>query len=107
MSSALRKIQRAINRRAVKQLFTQVFINRQVWDDFEAEIKSLPEDDRPRDATIAVHSLIASWVQGRRDARRLNKGGLVQIAGQLPGDAPEGELARKLREEYEKEPKAS
>ena len=100
MSSALRKIQRAISRRAVKQLFTQVFINRQVWDDFEAEIKSLPEEDRPRDATIAVHSLIASWVQGRRDAKRTNAGGLIQVAGSLPGNSPEGEVARRLREEH-------
>lgn len=100
MSNTLRKMARGIERKAIRQLFVQVFVNRQVWESFEEQLKDLPEDDRPKDATTALHSLIATWVQGRIDAKRRNAGGLIQLAGQLPGDCPEGDLTRRLRGEH-------
>jgi hypothetical protein len=54
----------------MKKLYVQVFVYRPLWEDFEAAIKALPEDQRPRSAEEAVHSLLGSWVQGRRDAVR-------------------------------------
>ena len=96
MSNTLRKNARGIDRQALKRLTVQVFIYRQLWEDFETELKALPEQERPKDTTTAVHALIASWTQGRLDARRKNTGGLIQVAGTLPGDA-EGQLTRKLK----------
>ena len=100
MSNTLRSIRRGIDRQAVRQLFVQVFVNRQVWEEFEAELASLPENERPKDANQALHALIASWLQGRRDAKRKNVGGLIQVAGSLPGDT-EGQLTRQLKAEHE------
>ena len=97
--SKLRSMRRAINRKAIKQLFVQVFFNRQLWEEFELELAKLPEDDRPKDATVGLHALVGNWLQGRRDAKRKNVGGLIQVAGPLPGDAAGGELSRKRREE--------
>ena len=99
MANALRKIKRGIDRRAIKQLYAQVFFNRQLWEEFELELAKLPEDERPKDATIGLHALVGNWLQGRRDAKRRPSGGLIQVAGTMPGDAP-GELARKLRAEH-------
>ena len=96
MSNTFRKVQRSIDRRAVRQLFVQIFVNRQVWEEFEAELAQLPEDERPKDANQALHALMASWLQGRRDAKR-RKDSLIQVP-QLPGDQ-EGELTRRLRVE--------
>ena len=96
MSSALRSIRRGIDRQAVRQLFVQVFVDRQVWEEFEAELATLPEEERPKDANQALHALIASWLQGRRDAKR-RKDSLIQVP-RLPGDqGPEGELTRRIR----------
>ena len=99
MSNALRSTRRAISRKAVKQLFAQVFFNRSLWEEFEIELAKLPEDERPKDATIGLHALVGNWLQGRRDAKRKNVGGLIQVAGTMPGDIPGGEVTRKLREE--------
>ena len=99
MSNALRSTRRAINRRAIKQLYAQVFFNRSLWEEFELELAKLPEDERPKDATIGLHALVGNWLQGRRDAKRKNVGGLIQVAGTLPGDAAGGELTRRLAKE--------
>ena len=100
MSNALRKVKRGIDRRAIKQLYVQVFFNRSLWEEFEIELAKLPEDERPKDATIGLHALVGNWLQGRRDAKRKNIGGIIQVAGTLPGDTAEGELTRKLRGEH-------
>lgn len=97
MSNPLRKIQRGIDRKAAKKLYAQVFVYRPLWEDFEAAIAELPEGQRPKDATLAVHSLLGSWLQGRRDAAR-KETGLIEIAGRMPGDVG-GELTRRLKEE--------
>ena len=98
MSNSLRKTQRAINRKATKQLYVQVFVYRPLWEDFEAAVKELPEADRPKDAVTAIHSLLGSWLQGRRDAKHKERG-LIEIAGRMPGDI-EGELTRRLKGEH-------
>ena len=95
MSNALRTSRRAIDRKAIKQLFVQVFFNRSLWEEFELELAKLPEDERPKDATIGLHALVGNWLQGRRDAKRKNVGGIIQVAGTMPGDTP-GELTRRL-----------
>jgi hypothetical protein len=100
MSSPLRKIQRGIDRAAAKKLYVQLFVYRPLFEDLEAALAELPEADRPKDAVTAIHSLIGSWLQGRRDAKR-KETGLIEIAGQLPGDKM-GELTRRLKLEEEK-----
>ena len=97
MSNALRKTRRAIDRVAKQQLYVQVFMYRPLWEEFEAAIAELPKADRPKDAVTAVHSMLGSWLQGRRDAKRKEKG-LIEIAGRMPGDI-EGELTRRLKGE--------
>lgn len=99
MANALRKTRRSIDRAAKRQLYVQVFVYRPLWEDFEAAIAELPEDQRPKDATLAVHSLLGSWLQGRRDAKR-KESGLIEIAGRMPGDVV-GELTRRLKGEAE------
>ena len=97
--SKIRSMRRAIDRTAIKQLYVQIFFNRSLWEEFEIELAKLPEDERPKDATIGLHALVGNWLQGRRDAKRRPGGGLIQVAGTMPGDVP-GELTRKLRGEH-------
>ena len=96
--SKIRSMRRAIDRTAIKQLYVQIFFNRSLWEEFELELAKLPEDDRPKDATVGLHLLAGNWLQGRRDAKRRPSGGLIQVAGTMPGDT-EGDLTRRLREE--------
>lgn len=98
MSNTLRKIRRHIDRAAVKRLYVQQFIYRPLWDDFEAVLDELPEDQRPKDSLTALHNMIANFIQGRRDAKR-KEAGLIEIAGRMPGDT-EGELTRRLKGEH-------
>ena len=97
MSNQLRKTRRQIDRAAVRKLYVQQFIYRPLWDDFEAVLDELPEDQRPKDSLTALHNMIANFVQGRRDVKRKEKG-VIEIAGRMPGDI-EGELTRRLKEE--------
>lgn len=78
MSNTLRKLHRGIARKATQQLYVQQFISRRLWTDFEAE---LSRETDPPDPNEALHSLLASWVQGRRDSR-VDKSGLIQV---VPG----------------------
>jgi len=98
MSNTLRKTQRAIDRAATRKLYVQQFIYRPLWDDFEAELASLPKEEQPKNSLTALHNMLATWVQARRDARQKEKG-VIEIAARMPGDI-EGELTRRLRGEH-------
>jgi len=94
VSNLLRKLARAQERAATKQLTKQVFIWRELWDTFSAQVT---KDGFDGTAENALHALMANYLQGRREAKSKDRG-LVEIAGRMPGDV-EGELTRRLKEE--------